>query len=366
MSSFCFSAFLSPITFAFVWLTANVALSQTDVPVISVPQNLLKLVHAPEVQAEIGLNDDERLLTILRDIDRIWWPARILPETKQVETIRGLEEKLLDSLKPLLTPAQFRRLREIEAQSQGTRVLIRPEVAKAIGLDDQQRLTIKNAFLATDTATRALAAKQGGDADLEKKLQSARAEEKRVINDVLGVANRQALGKLIGEPFDTSSLRRIYPLAPELIDSNEWAGSGPVTLESQRGKVVLVHFYAFQCHNCVANFEHYKRWHEMLSQRGVTVVGIQTPETPAERDPALVKQAAAKKGFEFPVLIDLESANWNAWGNTMWPTIYVIDKKGYIRFWWQGELNWQGATGDKSIEKLVDELLAENGSSSSE
>ncbi|HAC90510.1 MAG TPA: hypothetical protein DCF63_07725 [Planctomycetaceae bacterium] len=68
-----------------------------------------------------------------------------------------------------------------------------------------------------------------------------------------------------------------------------------------------------------------------------------------------------KKGFEFPVLIDLKSENWNAWGNTMWPTVYVIDKKGYIRSWWQGELNWQGATGDKSIENLVDELLAEKG-----
>lgn len=360
MSSFQLSAFLRRTAFAIACFAANVALSQTDALVTSVPQNLLKLVHAPEVQAEIGLDGDERLLTILKDIDRVWWPARILPETKQVETIRGLEEKLLDSLKPILTPAQFRRLREIEAQSQGTRVLIRPEVAKAIGLDDQQRLTIKNAFLATDSAARDLAAKQGGDADLEKKLQAAQNDEKRIINDSLSIANRQALGKLIGEPFDTSSLKRIYPLAPELIESNEWAGSGQVTLESQRGKVVLVHFYAFQCHNCVANFEHYKRWHAALSKNGVAVIGIQTPETPAERDPELVKQAAEKRGFEFPVLIDVESSNWNAWGNTMWPTIYVIDKKGYIRFWWQGELNWQGATGDKTIEKLVNQLLAEN------
>ena len=43
----------------------------------------------------------------------------------------------------------------------------------------------------------------------------------------------------------------------------------------------------------------------------------------------------------------------------MWPTVYVIDKQGYIRFWWQGELNWEGATVDKTIEKLVENLLKE-------
>lgn len=43
----------------------------------------------------------------------------------------------------------------------------------------------------------------------------------------------------------------------------------------------------------------------------------------------------------------------------MWPTVYVIDKSGNIRFWWQGEINWQGANGDKTIENLVDELLIE-------
>ena len=41
----------------------------------------------------------------------------------------------------------------------------------------------------------------------------------------------------------------------------------------------------------------------------------------------------------------------------MWPTVYVIDREGYIRMWWQGELNWQGAKGDQAIEELVEKLL---------
>lgn len=359
MILFRFTSVLEQIVLAIVCLATNIALAQTEEAEAIVPQNLLKLVHTSEVQRELGLEGDKRLLVILKDLDRVWWPARNLPESKQVEAIKGLEVKLLDALKPILTPAKIRRLREIEVQSQGTRSLIRPEIAKAVGLDDQQLLAIKTAFVETDALARKLAAKTGGDPEIEKKLQSARDKEQSTINGLLTAAHRQALGKLIGEKFDTMSLKRIYPLAPELTDSGEWAGSGRASLESERGKVVLVHFYAFQCHNCVANFEHYKRWHQTLSKKGVSVIGIQTPETQAERDPTLVKQAATKKGFEFPVLIDLKSTNWNAWGNTMWPTVYIVDKNGYIRSWWQGELNWQGATGDKTIEKLIDELLAE-------
>jgi peroxiredoxin len=359
MNLFQFAKALGRLTLAIVLLAPNLARSQTKESEANVPQNLLKLIHTSEVQQELGLEGDKRLLTILKEIDRIWWPARILPEEKQLATIRTLEAKLLDSLKLIVTPAKLRRLREIEAQSQGTRSLIRPEIAKSVGLDDQQLHALKTAFIETDSLARKLAAKSGGDPELEKQLQSARDKEQSTINGLLTNTHRQALAQVIGEHFDTMSLKRIYPLAPELMDSGEWAGSGRTTLESERGKVVLIHFYAFQCHNCVANFEHYKRWHEALSKKGVSVIGIQTPETPAEGEPTLVKQAAVKQGFSFPVLIDLKRENWDAWGNTMWPTVYVIDKNGYIRYWWQGELNWQGATGDKTIENLIEELLAE-------
>ena len=324
-----------------------------------IPQNLLKLVHTPEVQKELGLEGEARLRDVLREIDRTWWPSRNLLEEKQTETTRELEKRLLDALGEILSPTKIRRLRELEMQSQGTRALLRPGVEQAVGLDAKAQQTIKAAFLETDSLARQLSEKRGGDADLEKQLREARDKELSLRNGLLTASKRREFGKLIGEPFNMTELKRIYPLAPELIDSEEWAGTARTSLESERGKVVLVHFYAFQCHNCVANFKHYNRWQETLTKKGVTVLGIQTPETSAERNSMLVQQAAKEQGFEFPVLIDPKNANWNAWGNTMWPTVYVIDKNGYIRSWWQGELNWQGATGDQTIETMVDELLME-------
>lgn len=352
------SVFLVIVTTLFCMGSAR-AFSQAVEAEPLIPQNLLKLVHTPEVQKELGLESDSRMLDVLRKIDRVWWPSRNLPEEKQVETTRELERQLYDALGKILSPAKMRRLREVELQSLGTRALLVPDVVKAVGLDAKAQRKIKAAFLETDSLARQLNSKRGGDADLEKQLGKARAEELSLLNSLLTTSKRRELGKLIGEPFNLTELKRIYPLAPELIDVEEWAGTARTSLESERGKVVLVHFYAFQCHNCVANFKHYNRWHETLSKKGVTVIGIQTPETTAERDSTLVKQAAKEQGFEFPVLIDLKNSNWDAWGNTMWPTVYVIDKNGYVRSWWQGELNWEGATGDQTIESLVDELLME-------
>ena len=334
------------------------AVNDSDAP--SVPQNLLKLVHTPEVQEELGLQaNDERLLTILRELDQKWWPSRNLSEDRQRAIVDELEGKLLASLKLLLPPEKISRLHEIELQSQGTRALLRNDIAEEIGLDSKQRQDFLRISMETDKIARTLSSKKGNDVAAEKQLGVAQEDERKKFIELLTTSQRNSLGRLIGKPFDTMKLKRVLPLAPELIDSGEWAGGSPTTLSQQKGKVVLLHFYAFQCHNCVANFNHYTRWHEKLSNKGVSVIGIQTPETSAERDASQVKKAAIARGFRFPVLIDLKSRNWDAWGNTMWPTVYVIDKNGYIRSWWQGELNWQGATGDKTIEKLIDELLTE-------
>lgn len=92
-----------------------------------VPQTLLKLIHAPEVQEEFGLQpDDEALLAVLPEIDATWLSNRNQPEEKQHETVSELEMQLLKELKSLVKEDKIKRLREIEVQSQGTRSFLRP------------------------------------------------------------------------------------------------------------------------------------------------------------------------------------------------------------------------------------------------
>ncbi len=329
---------------------------------IAVPQNLLSLIHTAEVQKELGFSEDQMqdFEASMRKIDRIWWPSRNFPTTKARAVVADLEAQAVAEVERVLGDAAVVRLRQIELQSQSVRIFARPEVITYLKLTPAQTKKIGDLFAETDKLA-ADVSKPGQEPDKEKHKAFTAAKKSESTQSVgtLNKAQNQLLQKLLGKPFEVSSLERIYPFAPELIDSGHWTSDQQVTLESLRGQVVLVHFYAYQCHNCVANFEIYKRWDTTLKDKGVKVVGIQTPETASERDPSKVTAAATKSGFLFPVLIDIENKNWDAWANTMWPTVYVIDKKGYVRFWWQGELNWKGATGDAKIESLVEKLLKE-------
>ncbi len=337
--------------------------AQLPPELVAVPQNLLNLVHTEEVQAELQFSPDQlaEWEASLQEIDARWWPSRILPAAQQRKIVAELEQKMIGEVQRILGLEAVKRLRQIELLSQSSRILVRPEIATFLGLDSKQSKKLEELFAENDKLAADIASMNAKDrAEKTQSLVAARQSESKKAIAIVNSAQFGRLRNVFGKPFETAKLERIYSLAPELIDSKQWTNDAQPTLESLRGQVVLVHFYAFQCHNCVANFDHYKRWDETLKAKGVHVVGIQTPETSAEKDPERVRTAAAKEGFQFPVLIDVDNKNWNAWGNTMWPTIYVIDKKGYIRFWWQGELNWQGASIDKTIETVIDKLLSES------
>jgi peroxiredoxin len=302
------------------------------------------------VHRELGLSDDQvaKLEAWFRKVDGPWFRLRNLPADKQVPELDRLEAATREWLLAHFDPKQTRRLRQLEWQSLGARMLLRNDFAREINATPDQQRQLAEIAKVTDAET-----KDRPQADSVQR-------ENQSVQSILKDEQRRRFNSVVGQTFETQKLQRIYPMAPELVPTTTWFNSQPMTLESLRGKVVLVHFYAFQCHNCQANFNVYRRWHEKLEEKGVVVLGVQTPETPTERDPKAVCKAAEEEQLKFPILIDLESKNWQAWGNTMWPTVYVVDKRGYLRHWWQGELNWQGATGDQTIEKVVESALSES------
>lgn len=108
------------------------------------------------------------------------------------------------------------------------------------------------------------------------------------------------------------------------------------------------------------NYPWYRGWHEAYGSKGLTVLGIHTPEGDGEKVIESIKNKAKEEKLLFPIVVDNEKQNWNAWGNTMWPTVYLIDKQGYMRTYWMGELKWQGTDGEKIIRDQIEELLAED------
>jgi thiol-disulfide isomerase/thioredoxin len=145
--------------------------------------------------------------------------------------------------------------------------------------------------------------------------------------------------------------------APELTGVTEWINSKPLTLAGQRGKVVVVHFWTNGCINCIHNYPHYRAWQEKYQdKKDFLILGIHTPEFDSERDVDRIKDRLAKNHLTFPVAVDNDRANWEAWGNQFWPALYLVDKTGHIRHRWEGEL---GEDGYKKVTQLIDELLDE-------
>jgi peroxiredoxin len=149
--------------------------------------------------------------------------------------------------------------------------------------------------------------------------------------------------------------------APELEErpAEEWINSKPLKLADLRGQVVVLHFWTFGCINCIHNQPHYKSWHEKFSEKGVTIIGVHTPETDGERNINSVRKSAKDKGLKYPIVIDQDAKTWNTWGNRWWPCTYLIDKNGIVRYRWDGELNWKKTKGESMMRKKIEELLAE-------
>ncbi|HET6326929.1 MAG TPA: redoxin domain-containing protein [Planctomycetaceae bacterium] len=149
--------------------------------------------------------------------------------------------------------------------------------------------------------------------------------------------------------------------APELPvrPDGEWFNSKPLKLSELRGQVVVLHFWTFGCINCKHNDSAYKAWHQKYSNKGVTMIGVHTPELERERDLKRLKRSIEERGLKYPIVVDKDGKTWTAWDNHWWPSIYLIDKTGTVRYRWDGELNWKGAKGKALMEKKIEELLAE-------
>ncbi|QDS92529.1 Thiol-disulfide oxidoreductase YkuV [Roseimaritima multifibrata] len=333
---------------------------------IEMPPALLQMLHDQLVWDELKLRPKqiEKVVALLRPLDAIWWPSRIQPATDRLAIQRQLTEKLKESLLTVLDRVQWLRLEQLERQALGTRIVLQKDVAAVLQLSEEDHSAFRLAALKTDRTATELSKKVASGSDLgslQEELQAIKDEEHHGIVDSLSNEQKQKIANLRGEPFDFSAVQRIYPLAPSLeLQTSQWLAKAlPGNLQDLKGQVVAVHFYAFQCINCKRNLPHYTAWHKDYADQGLVVIGIQTPETSSERDAEKVAAAAVENDIQYPLLMDTESENWKGWGTTMWPTVYLIDKEGFIRTWWQGELNWKGNPGEANFRKHIEALLAE-------
>lgn len=169
-----------------------------------------------------------------------------------------------------------------------------------------------------------------------------------------------AFGAVAQEPGRQLPLVLLDLPVPEIISAPaDWLNTSGKVVPFEPGRVYVVHFWAFGCINCKRNLPAYGQWQQKYANAPLTVIGIHTPETDREKVPKNVADETKKFGITYPVVIDGQSTNWKRWQQQMWPTVYLIDKRGHVRAYWIGELEWQGAGGTRIMEGLIEQLLSE-------
>lgn len=141
--------------------------------------------------------------------------------------------------------------------------------------------------------------------------------------------------------------------APDIMNEM-WLNSLPLKLMDLKGKVVMVEFWTFGCYNCRNVEPHVKEWHKKYAEHGLVVIGVHSPEFADERDIDKVRQYVAEHDIRYAVTIDNDYSTWHRYRNRYWPSLYLIDKQGIVRYVRIGEGGYQ------DTERLIQSLLQEH------
>jgi len=139
--------------------------------------------------------------------------------------------------------------------------------------------------------------------------------------------------------------------APEI--GRLWYNSTPLSFRQLRGRVVLVDFWDYTCVNCIRTLPYVQGWHERYGNKGLTVIGVHTPEFTFAQYESNVERGIREFGLTYPIVVDSDREIWKAFANRYWPSKYLLDKEGYLRYAHFGE----GAY--RETEEAIHELLRE-------
>jgi thiol-disulfide isomerase/thioredoxin len=142
--------------------------------------------------------------------------------------------------------------------------------------------------------------------------------------------------------------------APEI--GRLWLNSPPLSFRQLRGRVVLVDFWDYTCVNCIRTLPYVQAWHERYQSLGLTVIGVHTPEFMFAQYESNVERSLLEFGLTYPIVVDSNREIWKAFANRYWPTKYLLDHDGYLRYGHFGEGGYREC--EQTIQGLIHEVDA--------
>lgn len=161
------------------------------------------------------------------------------------------------------------------------------------------------------------------------------------------------------QPAEIPSIVDVAASAPEAVEVGLEVGKlapsfttrtdtgEPFTLANQRGKVVLLNFWATWCGPCRVEMPEFQAAYATHSEQDFTIVGVNNAETLDQ-----ISAFRQEFGLSFPLLLDEDAAIQEQYAVLSYPSTFVIDRNGVI------VTQHYGALTAEQIAALVADALA--------
>jgi peroxiredoxin len=121
-------------------------------------------------------------------------------------------------------------------------------------------------------------------------------------------------------------------------------------LSRQKGRLMLVHFWATFCPPCVEEIPALSAFWERYKGRGdIALYAISV-----DKDWKTIENFTSKHPNSLPMFHDPGAATAKRFGTTQYPETYIVNEKGRVLFRVQGAVAWD----DPEVRRRIDQLLA--------
>jgi peroxiredoxin len=126
---------------------------------------------------------------------------------------------------------------------------------------------------------------------------------------------------------------------------------GPnLRLQEQRGRVVMVNFWATWCGPCRQEMPQLNKLYEKYRGSGFVLLGVNVDD-----DARNAASVASKIGVKFPVLLDTDKTVSKRYELATMPSTVIIDRDGKVRYVHRGYRDGFEDTYEKQIRELLKE-----------
>ena len=139
-------------------------------------------------------------------------------------------------------------------------------------------------------------------------------------------------------PDDADSPAELLDKPARAWSFDRWLDSPPLTLESLRGRVVLLRWFNTDCRYCGNTLPALETLRTRYAAQGLVIVGVFHPKPIHAVSDAFVRRTARKLGFHGPLAVDERWSTLNRWWlaghpDRNWTSVsFLIDREGRVRW----------------------------------